>query len=269
MALRPGGTAVLNGDDPASALLREVIPAGVRVLTFSTQGDATLRAASVRTRPDGIDVDLADGALARALGGALTLGARGAVHARNALAAALAAHAAGYEPASIREGLARFVPVPGRFEVIAREPLVVVDYAHTPDALDATLASARALCRGALVCVFGCGGDRDRGKRPLMGAVVDARADVAWLTSDNPRFEDPEAIMDDVLSGVRSPRARWIREPDRARAIIAAIESAAPEDVVLLAGKGHERTQQVREQERPFDDGALAREALARRAARG
>jgi UDP-N-acetylmuramoyl-L-alanyl-D-glutamate--2,6-diaminopimelate ligase len=266
MALRDGGTAVLNGDDPASALVREVISPGVRVVTFSTRTEATLRATSVRSREDGLLVSLADGPLARALGGGLSLGARGEVHARNALAAALAADAAGYGPEAIREGLARFVAVAGRFEVISRDPMVVVDYAHTPDALDATLASARALCRGDLHCVFGCGGDRDEGKRPLMGAVVDALADVAWLTSDNPRSEDPEAIMDAVLTGVSIPRARWVREVDRARAIAGAIASANPEDVVLVAGKGHERTQEIRGQEIPFDDAAVARAALARRA---
>jgi UDP-N-acetylmuramoyl-L-alanyl-D-glutamate--2,6-diaminopimelate ligase len=265
MSVVPDGVAVLNADDPSSALLREVTPAGVRVLSYSVQGPADLRATAVEVEPDGLRIRLAPGPLATALGGALSLRTLGTVHAQNALAAALAAHAAGYGHEAIVEGLRAFEPVPGRFEVVARDPTVIVDYAHTPDALAATLASARRLCRGALVCVFGCGGERDRGKRPLMGATVDARADRVWLTSDNPRSEDPAAIMDAVAAGVPAPRAAWEREGDRRRAITRAIATAAPEDVVVIAGKGHESTQAIGGRELPLDDRAVAREAWEER----
>jgi UDP-N-acetylmuramoyl-L-alanyl-D-glutamate--2,6-diaminopimelate ligase len=259
MALAPGTTAVLNADDPSSELLREVIVEGVAIDTFSVRDEATLAAASVELAPGATRVVLADGAFARELGGMLALAVSGGVHAQNALGAALAARAVGYPAAAIRAGLERFRGVAGRFEVIGQRPLVVVDYAHTPDGLVGTLTTARELCRGRVICVFGCGGDRDRGKRPLMGAVVDERADVAILTTDNPRFEDPRAIADGVLSGAASPRARWIVELDRERAIELAIAEAAPADVVVIAGKGHERTQEVAGRELAFSDVEVAR----------
>ena len=266
MALVAGQTAVLNADDPSSALLREVIAPGVVIATFSVRDrTASLAAEAIELTPGATHVRLAPSPLADALGGALALAVSGAVHVQNALAAALATHAAGYAPAAIRAGLERFATVPGRFEVVGTRPLVVVDYAHTPDGLIGTLATARELCRGQLTCVFGCGGDRDRGKRPLMAAAVDARADLAVLTTDNPRHEAPAAIARDVLAGAAAPRARWIVELDRARAIELAIGGAGPEDVVVIAGKGHERVQEIAGQTLPFADVDVARAAIARR----
>ena len=263
MALPAGGTAIVNADDPSTPLIREVIPDGVTVHDFAVVGPAELAAREVIVTPGMTRVVLADGAFARELGGVLELRIAGGVHAQNALAAALAGRAAGYAPGAIREGLERFTGVPGRFEVVGERPLVVVDYAHTPDGLVGTLATARELCRGQLVCVFGCGGDRDRGKRPQMAAVVDERADVAVLTTDNPRHEDPAAIAADVQAGAPSPRARWIVELDRARAIELAIELARPDDVVVIAGKGHERVQEIHGRELPFSDVDVARAAIA------
>ena len=263
MALSPGGTAILNGRDLATPLIREVIPAGVAIETFAIGAPAGLAAQEVVVMPGKTRVVLADGAFARELGGALELRIAGGVHAQNALAAALAARAAGYGPDAIRAGLEQFTGVPGRFEVIGERPLVVVDYAHTPDGLVGTLVTARELCRGKLVCVFGCGGDRDRGKRPQMAAIVDERADIAVLTTDNPRHEDPASIAADVQAGATAPRARWIVELDRARAIELAIELAAPDDVVVIAGKGHERVQEVHGRELPFSDVDVARAAIA------
>jgi UDP-N-acetylmuramoyl-L-alanyl-D-glutamate--2,6-diaminopimelate ligase len=269
IALPPGGTAVLNADDESSALIREVIPSGVAITQFSVrehQPDATLAARAIDLAPGAVHIALADSPLARELGGTLELAVSGGVHAQNALAAALATHAAGYSAAAIRDGLARFRGVPGRFELVGTRPLVVVDYAHTPDGLIGTLATARELCRaGRVICVFGCGGNRDRGKRPEMGAIVDARADVAVLTSDNPRHEDPAAIAADVRAGVPAPRARWIDELDRGRAIALAIAEAGPDDLVVIAGKGHEATQEVAGRELPFSDAAVARAAIASR----
>jgi UDP-N-acetylmuramoyl-L-alanyl-D-glutamate--2,6-diaminopimelate ligase len=220
-------------------------------------------------------VTLAESPLAAALGGALTLRTTGRVHVANALAAALAASAAGYPAEAIRSGLAAFSPVAGRFELVtpdATRPRVVVDYAHTPDGLLGTLDTARALLAaeaasragpaGRVVLVFGCGGGRDRGKRPEMGAVADALADRVFLTSDNPRGEAPAAIAAEVLAGVPAPRASWRVEHDRAVAIAAAIAEAGPEDAVVIAGKGHEETQIFADGVRPFRDRAVALAAL-------
>ncbi len=145
-------------------------------------------------------------------------------------------------------------------------PAAYVDYAHTPDALDAVLASLRALARGEIRIVFGCGGERDAGKRRLMGAAAARGAERLFVTSDNPRGEDPLAIIDDILAGTRG--ARVVVEPDRRRAIHAAVFDAGPHDLVLVAGKGHETWQEIGGERRPFDDAAVAREALSRRAGR-
>jgi UDP-N-acetylmuramoyl-L-alanyl-D-glutamate--2,6-diaminopimelate ligase len=267
MALVPGKTAVLNADDASAALLREVIAAGVAIDTFSVRDrTATLAASAIEVRPGATRVVLAPSQFAGELGGVLELAVSGGVHAQNALGAALAARAAGYSATAIRAGLERFTGVAGRFEMVGERPLVVVDYAHTPDGLVGTLTTARELCRGGrVVCVFGCGGDRDRGKRPEMAAVVDERADVAILTTDNPRHEDPAAIAADVRAGAPAQRARWIVELDRARAIELAISEARPDDVIVIAGKGHERIQEVAGRELPFSDVEVARAAIARR----
>jgi UDP-N-acetylmuramoyl-L-alanyl-D-glutamate--2,6-diaminopimelate ligase len=262
IALPPGGAAVLNADDPASALLAEVVPTGVAQLTFAQRDrSAALVADEVDVSPTGTRIAFAPGALADQLDHTVELAVVGEVHAQNAMAAALAAHSLGYSADAIKTGLARFAGVPGRFEVIATSPLVVVDYAHTPDGLSGTLATARSLVRGSgrVVCVFGCGGNRDRGKRPQMGAVADACADVVVLTTDNPRYESPQTIAAEVAAGVSSARARWIIELDRARAIQLAIAGAGTDDIVVLAGKGHELTQEIEGITLPFSDAHVAR----------
>jgi UDP-N-acetylmuramoyl-L-alanyl-D-glutamate--2,6-diaminopimelate ligase len=156
-------------------------------------------------------------------------------------------------------------PVPGRMERVAERPLVVVDYAHTPDALEKVLAALRPIASergGRLRVVFGAGGDRDPAKRPLMGAAAERLADYVVLTSDNPRSEEPLSIIEAIARGMRRPTAR---EPDRRRAIERAIGEAAPEDVVLIAGKGHESTQEIRGERLTFSDQAVARAALGLR----
>jgi UDP-N-acetylmuramoyl-L-alanyl-D-glutamate--2,6-diaminopimelate ligase len=270
IALAPGGAAVLNGDDPAAALLAELVPTGVSLLRFSQQDrSCTLVAKGIDVSVSGTRISLAPGDLADQLGGEIALQVVGGVHAQNALAAALATHALGYSPDTIRRGLASFAGVAGRFEVIARRPLVIVDYAHTPDGLAGTLATARTLCPdGRVVCVFGCGGNRDRGKRPQMGALADACADVVVLTNDNPHHEDPRVIAAQIMAGVATARARWIVELDRACAIELAIVMARPTDVVVIAGKGHEQVQEVGGATTPFCDASIARQTH-RRAARG
>ncbi len=261
-SLPEGGVAVLNADDPVAPLLDEVTPAHARRLRYGYGAGADLRVAKVEVTLAGTRVALRQGPRASALGGELRLSVHGEVHAENALAAALAGEALGYGPEVIRRGLETFGGVPGRFEVVARAPLVVVDYAHTPDGLRRTLRTARSL--GArLICVFGCGGERDRAKRPAMGAVAHGLADLVVLTNDNPRREAPEAIAAAIERGRRGPGARWLRILDRGKAIRAALAQAQPSDVVVLAGRGHESMQDLGGQAVPFDDAAVARALLA------
>ncbi len=184
----------------------------------------------------------------------------------NLLAVAAVLHDAGLTAREIGERLAVLTPPPGRLERLGGvgEPLVVVDYAHTPDALENALAALREVAAargGRLVVVFGCGGDRDRGKRPVMGEVATQGADAVILTSDNPRGEDPDAILAEIRAG--APGATV--EPDRATAIHAAVRGAGPRDVVLLAGKGHENYQEAGGVRRPFSDIETAAAALAAR----
>jgi UDP-N-acetylmuramoyl-L-alanyl-D-glutamate--2,6-diaminopimelate ligase len=183
----------------------------------------------------------------------------------NALAAATTASALGIDGAAIREGLAAVASVQGRFEPVnAGQPFtVLVDYAHTPDGLEQALIAAREMAPGRLAVVFGCGGDRDREKRPLMGKVATALADLAVLTSDNPRSEDPDRIIADVKAGAEGP-GRLVIVADRARAISRALTSAAPGDVVVIAGKGHEKGQEIAGRTIPFDDAEVARGVLGR-----
>jgi UDP-N-acetylmuramoyl-L-alanyl-D-glutamate--2,6-diaminopimelate ligase len=202
----------------------------------------------------------------------------GAFQAGNAVAAATAAAALGVPEETVAAGLARATPVPGRFEVVGSDApfTMVVDYAHTPDGLRTALAGARQLADGGRVlCVFGCGGDRDRAKRPVMGAVAAASADLVVVTSDNPRSENPAAIIDEIMSGVPSRRsgpgpepASVMVEPDRGRAIFLAVSAARPGDVVLVAGKGHEQTIEMAGQQLPFDDRVEAAAALSALAGR-
>ena len=279
MNLLPGGAAVLNAADPSSALLAELVPPSVRRLAFAAGSidpacaalPLVLAAASVAVDRGGTRVELAPSPLADRLGGALTLRLLGQVHAENALAAAVAADALGLPAEAIRAALADFAGVPGRFELVDRGgtgPLVVVDYAHTPDALERTLTLARGLvdlvdrpAKGRVFCVFGCGGDRDRGKRPEMGRVASRLADVVVVTTDNPRSEDAEAIADQILSGVVGRFARPLRITDRQQAIREAVSMADDRDIVVIAGKGHEKTQTFRGHIVPFDDVEVARSA--------
>jgi UDP-N-acetylmuramoyl-L-alanyl-D-glutamate--2,6-diaminopimelate ligase len=195
----------------------------------------------------------------------------GSYHVANALAAATTAGVLGVDEDTVVRGLAQARPVPGRFEVVeAPVPFtIVVDYAHTPGGLAVALASARSLAgEGRVLCVFGCGGGRDRAKRPLMGAVVSGAADVTVVTSDNPRQEDPGAIIDEIMSGVVAG-AEVVVEGDRARAIDRAIDEARPGDVVVVAGKGHEAVIEMGDREIPFDDRQVAAAAARQRAGRG
>ena len=188
---------------------------------------------------------------------------QGRFNQENTLAAVALARLVGVPEAAIEQGLAEAPSVPGRFESVDEgQPFsVIVDYAHTPDSLENVLRTARELTSGRLICVFGCGGDRDRGKRPEMGRIAAELADVPIVTSDNPRSEDPLAIIDEILAGM-SPEPEV--EPDRRAAIAKAVGLARDGDVVVIAGKGHEQGQEVADRKLPFDDREVAREALRR-----
>jgi UDP-N-acetylmuramoyl-L-alanyl-D-glutamate--2,6-diaminopimelate ligase len=178
--------------------------------------------------------------------------------------------ALGQAPAAIARTLGAVGAVPGRFEQVrAGQPfLVIVDYAHTPDALERVLATARKITNARLGVVFGCGGDRDRGKRPIMGEIAARLADRTWVTSDNPRSERPEAIIEEVVAGMAAvPGApdRYAKVPDRQSAIRAALLWAGPGDTVVIAGKGHETYQIVGPDVLPFDDREVARRILMER----
>lgn len=240
---------VVNADDPHGRLL--------------------LEAARIPTRPfglrDAVDLDVGVGqSTFRWAGHAVHLRLGGVFNVANALAAATAAAALGIAPADIAEGLSAAGPVPGRFEPIeAGQPFtVLVDYAHTPEALEHVLRAARRP-EGRLIVVFGCGGDRDATKRPVMGAVAARLADVVVITSDNPRHEDPMAIIAQVKAGTPEGTAPVVVEPDRRAAIAAALAEAAPGDTVVVAGKGHEAYQEIGDRIVAFDDRAVVRELLA------
>ena len=186
---------------------------------------------------------------------------RGRFNAENALGALAAARLLGIDDAAIARGLEAVRGVPGRFESVDEgQPFeVIVDYAHKPVALETLLRTARELATGRVICVFGCGGDRDREKRPQMGRIASELADVVIVTNDNPRSEDPEAIIDAIVGGAVGPVEV---EQDRAHAITQAIEAARDGDIVLIAGKGAEQGQEFADRTIPFDDREAAREAL-------
>ncbi|NLU49518.1 MAG: UDP-N-acetylmuramoyl-L-alanyl-D-glutamate--2,6-diaminopimelate ligase, partial [Syntrophomonadaceae bacterium] len=183
----------------------------------------------------------------------------------NALAAIAFALGEGIEPAIIKQGLERVAGVPGRFESVAcgQDFTVIVDYAHTPDGLKNILQTAQRMARGRIITVFGCGGDRDRGKRPLMGEIAARYSDFTIVTSDNPRTEEPMAIIEDILPGVnRVKDCSYAVVVDRREAIRQAVSMAAKDDIVIIAGKGHETYQLVKGEVFPFDDREVAREFL-------
>jgi UDP-N-acetylmuramoyl-L-alanyl-D-glutamate--2,6-diaminopimelate ligase len=164
----------------------------------------------------------------------------------------------------IAAGLSDAPQIPGRLEVVVSHPFtVLIDFAHTPDALERVLATLEPLVQGRLLVLFGAGGDRDRGKRPRMGEVVADGADLAFVTSDNPRTEDPDRIIDDILEGMKG--AVFRRVTDRREAIAAALEEIHPGDLLLLAGKGHESYQVLGREKHPFDEAAIVRGLLGRR----
>jgi UDP-N-acetylmuramoyl-L-alanyl-D-glutamate--2,6-diaminopimelate ligase len=249
----PQGAVVVNADDRAW----DGLESPGRLVRFSAEGSAA-------------DVSAADIELG-ARGSTFTLGVGGESHRvmlpliggfniANALGAAAAAWALGESPAVIAVRLSSMPQVPGRLELLADHPVVLRDYCHTPDALERALDALRPFTAGRLICVFGAGGDRDRGKRPLMGRVASTHADVAIVTSDNPRTEDPERIIDDVVAGIEG--TGYVRLVDRRAAIAHALDMAREGDVVLLAGKGHETYQVIGTTYVDFDEKTIVHELL-------
>ena len=274
--LPPEAPAAINVDDPRADRLVEIVS---RPVTYALNREADVWPASLDLSLGGIEAEL------RTPAGPLRLRTRlpGRPNAYNALGVVAACVGLEMPLASIAEGLADVAAVPGRFELVssAQDDIsVIVDYAHTDDALKNLLETVRPLAPQRIVTVFGCGGDRDRSKRPLMGAVAARLSDLVILTSDNPRSEDPAAIIEDIKRGLVPPdrptthagqavaavqTTPWLAIADREEAITKAVVGAGPGDVVLIAGKGHESTQTIGDRVLPFEDGKVARAALRRR----
>jgi UDP-N-acetylmuramoyl-L-alanyl-D-glutamate--2,6-diaminopimelate ligase len=260
----PPRVAVLNRDDPAGVQLAKISQqSGSRVINYGLEG-GDVHARELEFGPTGTRFHLESPEGSVFLHSPLL----GRVNAYNILAAAAAAVARGCSLEQVAAGVEALRCVPGRFQQVeCGQPFaVVVDYAHTDDALRNLTALAREFVgRSARVLtVFGCGGDRDRAKRPLMGEAAGRGSDFVVVTSDNPRSEDPQAIIQEAVAGLRPTGTRFTVEPDRARAIALAIADARPGDIVLIAGKGHEKVQITRAGSAPFDDVAVARAALVR-----
>jgi UDP-N-acetylmuramoyl-L-alanyl-D-glutamate--2,6-diaminopimelate ligase len=247
------GAAVVNADDPAW----KALPPAPRTVTFGVDVGADVRAGNVRFTSRGSCWSLAIAGERHDV----TLPLIGDFNIANALAAAAAAWSIGMAPADIAALLSTLPQVPGRLEILHEQPTVLRDYAHTPDALQRALDAVRPFTAGSLTVVFGCGGDRDRGKRPEMGHIAETHADRVIVTSDNPRTEDPERILDDIEAGMTPGRHERIE--DRRAAIVRAIARVGPADVILLAGKGHETYQIRGTVKHPFDERAIVREIIA------
>jgi len=248
--------AVINADDRFGQALIERSRTRLRVIGFGLEG-GEVRAHHVAPSSDGLAMKVSTPHGEVELKSPLL----GRFNAANLLAVLAVLLTTGMPLAEAALAVARARPVAGRMERFGGggQPLVVVDYAHTPDALDKVLSALREHTRGKLVCVFGCGGDRDRGKRPLMGAIAERLADIVILTNDNPRHEDPQAILAEIAGGMRGTPTIV---PDRVHAIRAALAESRAGDIVLLAGKGHEDYQQIGDRRLPYSDRDTVRELL-------
>ncbi|MGE7139451.1 UDP-N-acetylmuramoyl-L-alanyl-D-glutamate--2,6-diaminopimelate ligase [Luteibacter sp. NPDC031894] len=257
--------AVVNIDDPFGVKLAKGLPEGVTKLRTSMAGDSTEKDAEVRadiivTSAKGLSFNLITPWGMRTVRSGLL----GRFNVANLLAVAATLGALGEPFDRIHAALESLQPVNGRMSRLGgdgRKPLVVVDYSHTPDSLKQALLALRSHTKGRLMCVFGAGGDRDQGKRPIMAGIAERLADVVIVTDDNPRTEDGDAIVAQIVAGFSHPETVMV-ERDRAHAIALALADAKADDVVLIAGKGHETYQEGPEGKRPFDDLAVAREAM-------
>jgi UDP-N-acetylmuramoyl-L-alanyl-D-glutamate--2,6-diaminopimelate ligase len=253
--LKPSGITITNADD----VVWERLPATPRRFTYGLHG-GDVRATDITYTNSGSSWILRYAANAAQV----DLPLIGDFNVSNAVAAAATALALGRPFSEVVAGLSVIPQVPGRLEMLASSPTVLRDYAHTPDALQRALGAIRPFARGRIIAVFGAGGDRDSGKRPIMGAIAEREADVVIVTSDNPRTESPAAIIDDVERGMTTGTHERIE--DRRAAIARAVALAGPDDVVLLAGKGHETYQVIGTEKHPFDEREIVNELLAMRA---
>jgi UDP-N-acetylmuramoyl-L-alanyl-D-glutamate--2,6-diaminopimelate ligase len=263
--LPAGAPGVINLDDPRGEQLRKAIP---RPVTYAINKTADVTTGPLSISFTGLEFE------ARTPKGLINVKSRlvGRPNVSNILGTVAAAVALDLPLPAVERGLAGLTAVPGRFQVVSADDddiTVVIDYAHTDDALKNLLETARPLAQRRVITVFGCGGDRDRTKRPLMGAVAARLSDMVVMTSDNPRGEDPARIIDEIKRGVppvsERDAAAVVAIVDRKEAIQFAIAKAQPGDLVLLAGKGHEKTQVIGDRELPFDEAGIAREALEQR----
>ncbi len=259
--LERGAFAVINADDEYSKDFLSVVPEGVKVLTYGIKNAADVEAENIEFSINGaaFDVKFKDEKVS------MQLHLNGMFSVYNALAAFTAALAMDIDYKTIIKALENTKSVAGRFEIVNKKPLVIVDYAHTPDGLENVLKAARELTpkTSNLICLFGCGGDRDTTKRPKMGKIADELADKVVVTSDNPRSEDPQLIISDIMTGIRTvDTGRIFVEPDRRTAIKFLKTISKPEDVILIAGKGHENYQILKTKTIHFDDREEAREVF-------
>jgi len=225
--------------------------------TYGVAEDADVRATDVELSASGVVFRVGDVAVHSPL--------RGAFNVSNALAAFATGRTLGIDDEALVRGIGELSGVPGRMETVdaGQDFLVIVDYAHTPDGVENVLRAARPLAKDRVIVVLGCGGDRDRAKRPLMGRAATSLADLTVITSDNPRSEDPRAIIAEIEPGAREGGGRYVVEPDRRLAIRQALSEASAGDAVVIAGKGHETGQEFADRTIPFDDRIVAREELA------
>lgn len=253
--------AILNSDDSASELFTRLTAA--QVLTYGIEQPCDVRAADIRITAKGTSFQL----VSFAGNAQFEMKLVGKFNVYNALAAITAALAEGISLEAIKNSLESIAVVDGRMEVVdeGQDYLVLVDYAHTPDGLENALSTVREFAEGRIITVFGCGGDRDRTKRPVMGKVTAAYSDYLYVTSDNPRTENPDAILLDIVPGLQEanfPENRYELIADRKKAIQKAIEGAGPKDVILIAGKGHETYQDIMGVKHDFDDRLVAKAAI-------
>ncbi len=259
--LKEGNFAVINMDDAYGERFLNVVPEGVRIFTYGVKNKADFMAKNIEFSLNGAEFTIENAGTDYKI----SLHMNGMFSVYNVLAAVTAAYAAGIDIKTSLRALENVKGVAGRFEVVAKKPLVIVDYAHTPDGLENVLNSAREITPkdGNLICLFGCGGDRDATKRPKMGAIAEKIADKIVITSDNPRSEDPEQIITDIIAGLKSTNPDKVTvEPDRGRAIELLKTISNNNDVVVIAGKGHEDYQILKDRTIHFDDREEARKVF-------
>lgn len=259
--LEEGDFAVINADDNYAERFLSVIPENVKVFTYGVKNDADIKAKDIQFSLNGAEFTL----VVNKEEYKVNLHMNGMFSVYNVLAAISAAIAMGIDLKTSLKALENVKGVAGRFEVVAKKPLVIVDYAHTPDGLENVLNSAREITPkdGKLICLFGCGGDRDATKRPKMGAIAERIADKIIITSDNPRSEDPQQIITDIIAGLKNVNPETvIVEPDRGHAIALLKTIAENNDVVVIAGKGHENYQILKDRTIHFDDREEARKVF-------